>query len=244
MRMNPPRVPTAASAAFGATVGVRMLPGTYTVRMTKDDKVYSTTLDVRPDPRSHYTAAERKQEFDLAVKLGELLSDMTYAIDRLNAVRLGLDDRAAKLTARDPLTTKLTAASSQLDDLRKKIVATKEGGMITGEERLRENLCDLYGNVVNYEGRPSQTQIERSAAIERELGDVVKGVDEWVARDLPAINSELSGKGLSPIEPLTRDAWTKSLSASIAPGQTRGGSALLRRAWESSPRVGSADDEH
>ena len=57
--------------------------------------------------------------------------------------------------------------------MRKKIVATKEGGMITGEERLRENLADLYGNVIGYEGRPSQTQVERADALARELADVV-----------------------------------------------------------------------
>jgi len=244
MRMKPPRVPTAASADFSASVGVRMLPGSYTVKMTKDDKVYTTTLDVRPDPRSRYTAAERKQQFDLAVKLGGLLTDMTYAVDRINVVRLSLDDRAAKLPAGDPLGTKLATASSQVDELRRKIVATKEGGMITGEERLRENLCDLYGNVVGYEGRPSQMQIERSAAIEHELGDVVKSFDTWVAQDLPAINSELTAKKLPAIEPLTREAWSKSLSAAIGTDQTRGGSATPRRVVESAPRVGSVGDEH
>jgi photosystem II stability/assembly factor-like uncharacterized protein len=217
MRTTPPRVPTAASAAFSASVGVRMLPGKYTVRMTKDDKVYTTALDVRLDPRAQYAAAERKQQYDLAVKLGGLLTDMTYAVDAINAVRLGLDDRAAKLPARDALATKLATASSQVDELRRKIVATKEGGMITGEERLRENLCDLYGNVVGYEGRPSQMQVDRSAAIEHELGDVVKSFDAWVARELPGINTQLSAQKLPTIAPLTRDAWTKDLSAAIGP---------------------------
>jgi len=109
---------------------------------------------------------------------------------------------------------------------------------------LRENLCDLYGNVVGYEGRPSQMQIERSAAIEHELGDVVKSFDTWVAQDLPAINSELTAKKLPAIEPLTREAWSKSLSATIGTDQTRGGSATLRRVVESAPRVGSVGDEH
>jgi len=44
--------------------------------------------------------------------------------------------------------------------------------MITGEERLRENLTDLYSNLVFYDGGPSQTQIERADAVARELGDV------------------------------------------------------------------------
>ena len=42
MHVKPPRVPPAASAVFGAAVGPRVLPGMYTVKMTKGDKVYTT----------------------------------------------------------------------------------------------------------------------------------------------------------------------------------------------------------
>ncbi|TMQ67880.1 MAG: sialidase [Candidatus Eisenbacteria bacterium] len=208
MRMKPPRVPTAASAAFGATIGPRLLPGTYTVRMTKDKAVYTTPLRIRPDPRSKYTPADRKAQFDLSVRLSDLLADMTFAVDRINGARLGLENRAAKLTSNDPLAGRLRAASAQVDELRRKIVATKEGGMITGEERLRENLCDLYGNVVNYEGRPTQTQVERAGVIAHELGDVVKGFDDWAAHALPGINGDLRAKGEEPVELLTREEWS------------------------------------
>ena len=74
--------------------------------------------------------------------------------------------------------------------------------MVTGEERLRKNLTQLYGSVVFYEGRPSATQVERAAAIERELGDVSKDFDRWIARDLPALNALLVARGLPRIEPI------------------------------------------
>ncbi len=152
MRLKAPKVPRAASAAFGAAYGPRVLPGTYTVKMTKDKQVYTTPLQVVPDPRSKHTAAGRKAQFDLARKLYDALGNMTFATERINGVRLALDDRAAKLPAGDPLAKRLQAASAAVDELRKKIVATKEGGAITGEERLREFLSDLYGNVNFYEG--------------------------------------------------------------------------------------------
>ena len=62
MRMKPPRVPPAATAAFGATVGPRVLPGTYTVRMTKDKNVYTTTLTVvgRPALDAHAPPTARR----------------------------------------------------------------------------------------------------------------------------------------------------------------------------------------
>ena len=53
MHMKPPRVPPAATAMFGAAEGPRVLPGTYTVRMTKGDKVYTTQLNVVLDPRAN-----------------------------------------------------------------------------------------------------------------------------------------------------------------------------------------------
>jgi hypothetical protein len=209
MRMKAPRVPTAAIAAFSAATGPRVLPGTYTVKMTKDKNVYTTQLVVTGDPRSKHTVEDRKAQFDLAMKLYNLLGDMTFAVDKINSVRLGLDQRAQKVPANDPLLAKLRSAQSEIDDLRKKIVATKEGGAITGEERLRENLADLYGNVNNYEGRPSQTQVARADAIARELADVVKNFDDWLAKELPGLNTDLEKGSLGKIEVLSRDAWEK-----------------------------------
>jgi len=209
MRLKAPRVPTAATAAFSASVGPRVLPGNYTVKMTKGQNVYTTQLQVLADPRATHTAADRKAQFELSMKLYNLLGDMTYAVERINGVRLALNARAAQLPADDQSGARLRAALAQLDELRKKIVATKEGGAITGEERLRENLTDLYGNVTGYEGRPAQTQIDRTDAIARELGDVVKEFDAWLAKELAGINSALSAKQLAVIEPLTRADWEK-----------------------------------
>ena len=128
-----------------------------------------------------------------------MLGEMSVAVDRLNSVRLALDSRAAALPAGDPLAARLRSASMTVDSLRKKIVATKEGGAITGEERLRENLADLYGNVNGYDGRPTQMQLDRTDAIERELHDVVRDFDAWLGREMSGINSALTARKLETI---------------------------------------------
>jgi len=207
MRLPAPKVPTAAIAAFSAATGPRVLPGTYTVKMTKDKNVYTTPLEIIPDPRSKHSAADRQAQWDLANKLYAQLGEMTFAVDRINSVRTALDDRATKVPATDALAKRLRSASSDVDALRRKIVATKEGGMITGEERLRENLTDLYGNVNFFEGRPSQTEVERTDALSKELADVVQSFDSWTTKELPAINAALAKKKLDPITPLTRAKW-------------------------------------
>src|SRR5881394_809720 len=207
MRLAAPRVPPAASAAFGAAYGPRVLPGTYAIKMTKDTATYSTQLVLVPDPRASHTDAERRAAFDLALKMSGTLTDMTFAVERMNATRQALDDRAYKLPATDALARRLHAASATVDSLRKKIVATKEGGMITGEERLRENLTGLYGNIIFWDGGPTQDQTNRAEALARELADVSRDFDAWSTRDLAGINSALRGKKLEPIVPMTRQNW-------------------------------------
>ena len=125
---------------------------------------------------------------------------MTSSVEAINNTRLALDDRASKLTASDALAKKLRTASSQVDDLRRRIVATKEGGMITGEERLREYMTDLYGALANfYEGNPTAAQYDRTEALTKELTDVISDYDKWRAKELPAINAALAKKKLEKI---------------------------------------------
>jgi hypothetical protein len=85
--------------------------------------------------------------------------------------------------------------------VRKKIVATTEGGAITGEERLREHTDQLYGAILSYEGKPGVYQIAYIDALKRELDDVTKEFDQLLAQDLPALNESLKAKGQQPIEP-------------------------------------------
>jgi hypothetical protein len=178
--------------------------------MTKDKEVYTTRLEILPDPRLTHTAADRRAQFDLAMRLHKMLGDMTFEVERINGLRLALDERASRLPEGDPLRQQLRTASAQVDELRRKIVATKEGGMITGEERLREFLSDLYGNVVSYEGRPSQTQVERTDTLGRQLSDVVKEFDAWTTRELAGLNSALAAKSLDPLKLITRADWEKT----------------------------------
>ncbi|HMC30990.1 MAG TPA: hypothetical protein VKL99_09160, partial [Candidatus Angelobacter sp.] len=99
--------------------------------------------------------------------------------------------------------------SQQVDALRSKIVATKEGGAITGEERIREFMTVVYADVNNYDGRPTQSQVERTEALGRELEDVIKEFEQLTAKQLPAVNSGLQKKKLEPIQPLTQQQWEK-----------------------------------
>jgi hypothetical protein len=90
-------------------------------------------------------------------------------------------------------------STKKIDAVRKKIVATTEGGAITGEERLREHTDQLYGAILSYEGKPGDYQIRYIDTLKRELADVTKEFEQLLASELPALNESLKAKGQQPI---------------------------------------------
>ncbi|HKW65371.1 MAG TPA: hypothetical protein VJN89_22660 [Candidatus Acidoferrum sp.] len=207
MRIKAPRVPPAASAAFEAAQGPRVLPGTYTVKMTRGTETYTTQLVVTLDPRAKFNLEDRKMELDAAMRVYNLLGDMSFDVDRINGVRDALADRSGKLKGDAAFAKHLQDLSQKVDEMRKKIVATKEGGAITGEERIREKTTGLYGDLVFYEGRPADYQVARIDSLKKELGDVEAEFDTLVAKELPSVNKSLAQKKLAPVQQLTRKSW-------------------------------------
>ena len=162
MRAAPPRVPPAAQVAFNSSQGPRLLPGTYTVRMTKAGKVYTTTLVIVRDRRATFSAADRAANFAAAERVSALFGRMTNLVDQINALRDAADAKH------------LPDVAAKAEALRKEIVATKEGGAITGEERLREYTDDLYGSIASWEGAPAAYQVKRIDVLSAQLDAVAK----------------------------------------------------------------------
>jgi photosystem II stability/assembly factor-like uncharacterized protein len=214
MRMKAPHVPPAAVAAFEAATGPRVLPGTYTVKMTRGTETYTTQLSVGLDARAKFTVEDRKQDFEALMRVYNLLGDMSFTVERINGVRDELSERASKLPAGDPLRKQLEALVARYEEMRKKIVATTEGGAITGEERIREHTTQLYGDLNNYEGRPTDYQLARIDSLKHVFDDVAREFDEFVAKDLAGVNSSLTKKKLKAVQPISREPWDKANSES------------------------------
>jgi photosystem II stability/assembly factor-like uncharacterized protein len=194
MHEKPPRVPPAAQIAGAGTRGPRLLPGIYTVRMTKAGKVTETKLKVGLDRRVKFNEADRKAQFDAAMKVHALFGDESAVMDRILFLRGNLAKSAAALPEGDALRKTITDFDGKVDAVRKQIVATTEGGAITGEERLREHTDQIYGAILSYEGKPGDYQIARIDALRRELDDVTKEFEQLINKDLPVLNDALKAK--------------------------------------------------
>jgi len=196
MRTKPAIVPPAASLAYYSTQGQRVLPGDYTVRLTKAGQVTTAPLAVRLDRRAKFTVADRQAQFAAAERVKTLFTRMSKTVAEINGVRAQTGALAANPAA--PANVKASAARllAKADALRKEIVATTEGGAITGEERLRENVDEIYGAINSVEDRPTAYQLARIDALDRQLREVEAQWGALQAGDVAAFNALLQAAGL------------------------------------------------
>jgi hypothetical protein len=195
-------------------------PGAYTVRLTKGAQVLETKLDIAVDRRAPYAVAERRANFDAGMRVHALFGDMSSLVDRIDGARGAIEARTRALPQGDELGPRLRALSGRLEEVKKKIVATKEGGAITGEERIREHADLLYGAFTQWEGSPAKYQLDRIEVLRRELSDVQAEFDKLVTGEVRSVDEQLRQRNLAPI-PTTQ--------ASLAlPADSNTATALLR----------------
>jgi photosystem II stability/assembly factor-like uncharacterized protein len=199
MQTKPPIVPPAASIAGSSTAGERFLPGTYTVRLTDAGQVATEPLTVTLDRRATYTVADREAQFKAAERIKGMFQRMSALVGQINGVREQAGAFAQSPTAPSAVKSAAVQIRGKADALRKEVVATTEGGAITGEERLREHTDQIYGAITSVEDRPTDYQIARIDALDRELKDVEAQWAAFQASDLIGLNAKLKAANLSPI---------------------------------------------
>ena len=205
MALPGPRVPSGASGA-GISMGPRVLEGTYKVRMTDGKDVQNGQLTIVPDPLSSTSPADRKAGFDLSMQLFGMVEDMAYTTDRLIALR----DQANGTAVQDPgLKQRLGDFAKALEILRAKYVPTKEGGGITGEEKHREHLVQLYWTVAGFDGRPAPESYSRRDALKKDIGETDAEVAAFIGKSLASLNEALKSAGAKPIEDLSHPDWDR-----------------------------------
>ncbi|HET7504014.1 MAG TPA: hypothetical protein VFK02_23500, partial [Kofleriaceae bacterium] len=203
MRVKPPAVPRAAQVAFAASQGPRVMPGTYTLRLTRGAETVETKVAIGLDRRAPYSAADRKAQFEAVMKAHALFGDMTRLTGRIDAAHRAIAERLKSVPASDELARQLRALQDKVEAARKQIVATTEGGAITGEERIREHLEQLYGALNGWEGRPAKYQLDAIEALRKELADVDRTVAAIVTKDARALDDELRKHKLEPLPQLS-----------------------------------------
>jgi len=209
-RAKPPKMPPAAGLVENEYVfyGPQVQEGTYTVKLTKGKETYSSDVKLVPDPRSKSTAEDRELQHKTVTQLYDMLAQLTYIVDATSELREQARQRAAAVSD-DKLKEQLNGLAQKLEDFRSSLVSVKEGGMITGEKKLRENLGELYGAVNGYSGRPTQSQIGSTTVLQKKLDEAGAQFQSIATSQIPPLNTALQGKNLEPLRVTSREDWDK-----------------------------------
>src|ERR1051326_1433167 len=107
---------------------------------------------------------------DALNEIRKLQEDLAFLSDKLKDVK---DQVNAKTnTASDKMMiAQAEALKKKIDDILVLLAASIEGTAITGEEKIREKIADVYFSVNSFEGRPTDSQLERLKGLRKELED-------------------------------------------------------------------------
>ncbi|HRC85397.1 MAG TPA: glycosyl hydrolase, partial [Thermoanaerobaculia bacterium] len=206
MRLPPPKLPAATNLA-PAAIGPRVLEGTYTVKLIRGKETYTQQVQLVADPRSPHSAEDRQAEQKLSLRLYGMIEDLTYMVEAATGVRDQARARAKEARPGDKTVKSLEDLAKRFEDFRGSLVSTSDAGWLSGDEKLREHLAAVYAGVTFYEGRPTQTQIDRTEALAGELTAAGQRFDGLVSKDLAALNQALTKQGGKPIAAKTRAEW-------------------------------------
>ena len=216
-REKPKAAPTNnRSALFGSLFGPNLAAGTYDVKLIKGKDTYETTFELVYDPESPYSPADRAVQRETLEKLYAMSEDLAYVYYVLDQV----ERQAGQLEGLNKKTQAM-ADSLAVRAAREKERITFTGGdfYVDEEEKIREEISNLYLNVSNYPGRPSDSQIQEARRLETALDAVRLRLEGFLEGDVALLNARLTqAKTVAPLTWDTKADFLGSESGSSSAG--------------------------
>ncbi len=196
--LKAPKMAKAKTFAFGGFSTPRLPAGTYTVKMTKGKDVYETKIELKADPNSMHSDADRQKQVETTMKLYEMSEQLAYGIDQLDAIKDGAADRLAKNAALKKVVEPIT---KNIDKQKESLVVLKGDNYVgSAEPQLREKIAELYAEVANYYGSPSPAQVLRMGTLEGKLKTALAGIETLKTTQLADLNKKLAAAKLEEIK--------------------------------------------
>ncbi|HJT18651.1 MAG TPA: glycosyl hydrolase [Thermoanaerobaculia bacterium] len=176
----------------GGTQGPRVLPGTYTVRLTVGDQPpQTTTFVLKQDPRTKATPADLKAQFDFVQGVHEKLSEINGQVQKIMDVKKSLAD----IKKRSADNKEVVNAANDLD---KKITTIEEALYQTNNHspedplnfpiKLNDKLAGVADSAALGANPPTAQQIEVRDELYAQIDPELAKLKTIWDTDLPAFN--------------------------------------------------------
>lgn len=158
--------------------GPMVLPGEYRVRLTADGWSQTRPFRILPDPRVEedgVTQEVLQEQFDLAIRIRDVLSEARRTVARLTAARRELE---AARGAGDP--ARMETVRRELEEIERALVT--EPGVIYPQPMLVAQLEYLYSMLNRADQKPGRDAYLRLDELEGELRERIRQLERALAR--------------------------------------------------------------
>ena len=176
----------------GPGEGPRVLPGTYTARLTVEGRTHTTELVVRNDPRRDMSQADLMARQDALMKTYELRKPLRDAEERLQA----MDDRIGEIL-------EVLEDAELTEDLRASLrtEATEIGDEVetAGEDLDRADRTGRQtSSIEGWSGPPTADQVWTIDTTLGGVGPVIRRINALLTERMPAFEHRLAEAGVRP----------------------------------------------
>ncbi|MFH2001994.1 MAG: glycosyl hydrolase [Planctomycetota bacterium] len=207
LRLKAPRRLDIPGVLHRYSFGPMVEEGEYTLRLTRGGKEYTGMLAVTPSPVSGHSFEERRTRHETVMKVYCLQNEICYWSACLSH---GVA-QADAILASNPcgsVGTRLVEFKSALEEFHGNIV---QFGKHDFSRKLAENTAWLYKAVIQYGGKPGDSQLLHMALLEEESEEAGREFRHLFNEALDSLNILLEEAGLGRMEMLTREAYEKEV---------------------------------
>src|SRR5215212_10048470 len=199
LRLGGPEVrkaPTEEQIAFGgAPRGPQVLPGTYTVKLTVNDKTFEERVEVKLDPSISTPVAELQETLDTQIKLRDMQSTLNSSLRFLDSLKEQLKQAQTtmKTLNKEPdkdLMKALEDYIKELDTLEDRLASRDEGLGIAGRSQVSDDIGNLFFSLDTNFG-PTVGQRQYFGEIQPVYRARVEEVNKFLSQTLPQWNEKL-----------------------------------------------------
>ncbi len=208
LSMDPPearRPPDPAVVEFrGGPRGPRVLPGTYTARMTLDEESQEVPIEVEVDPTVGVTTAALQAQFDAALRLHAMRSALNRGLKGLDQLKAQLEERRETAKRMEiELSPEAEAKWKEYDAAAKELtesLSRTEGTPFWSQgPRLSERLDSLFGSVDDQFAAPTQAQQDLLEELSAEFDEALDRINRHFETEVTQLNAVLEAAGVPAV---------------------------------------------
>ncbi|MFM9986179.1 MAG: WD40/YVTN/BNR-like repeat-containing protein, partial [Flavobacteriales bacterium] len=188
-------------------IAPRVKAGKYQVRITKGTEVFEQEIEVKYDPSSTFTLAERANQQKLTKELFDMTQNLAYLVYKVDEWDAQLEEYLKKTTKPSK---NLVALGQKLDQMRSELVITTGDNYVgAAEPELREKIASSYSKVLGYAGEPSTSEIETINVLKSEFSKHQAAFATLETGELKKFAAELEKQKLPPVQIKTMEEFLK-----------------------------------